>query len=117
MNIYDRAGWPLPEQNPLVQLLLRPGSWVSNKELAEALGLVNTTRSKSVTGHWPNVLEELGPSETRIAKGNGAPLGRQTQRFFSKKALILTALRARTVNARGFCDWLASRVAQEVDHG
>ena len=114
MNIYDRAGWPSPERNPLVQLLLRPEPWMSNGELATALGLVNTTRSKSVTGHWKSVTEELGKEETMFRVGDGVAASRQRVRCFSKKALVLTAMRARTINAAAFRDWLASRTAGEM---
>lgn len=111
MDIYDRSLWPKPESNPLVQLLQRDEPWIANGELAEALELVSTTRSKSVTGHWKNVVGELGEGETTFRQGDGIAASRQRVRCFSKKALILIAMRARTRNAAAFRDWLAGSVA------
>lgn len=111
MSVYDRSKWPLPEDNPLINLLRREADWIANGELAEALGIVNTTGSKSVTGHWKDVVAQLGEGETMFRQGDGVAASRQRVRCFSKKALILIAMRARTRNAAAFRDWIATVVA------
>ena len=97
--------------NPLISLMLDGRAWVPNGELASALGLVNTTRSKSVVGHWKSVIEDLG-EETRLGRPDesGWRRGRE-MRLFSKKAVALVAMRARTATADGFRQWAAELVS------
>jgi len=111
-DIFDRSKWPPAEENPLVRLFNSGDDWFSNKALAEALQLVNTTRSKSVVGHYKNLLEEIGPENTKLERPSfqGHDMGRE-MRLYSRKAFILIAMRSRTRNARAFCDWLAQRIA------
>jgi prophage antirepressor-like protein len=116
-DIYDRSKWPTPEANPLVQLLLRPGDWVTNNELATALELVNTTRSKSVVGHYRSLVDEIGPENTKLERGGKLVKHGHLVRYFTKKALVRIAMRSQTKNAEAFRDWVATRVAEEFAHG
>lgn len=115
-DIYDRAKWPPPEANPLVAMFQGGDDWIGNHELADALGLVNTTRgNKSVTGHYKDVLSYLGSDCSKLERQSfNGNRGTQERRFFSRKAVVLIAMRARTVNAAAFREWLATRVVEEV---
>lgn len=90
---------------------------MTNNELATALELVNTTRSKSVVGHYKNLLDEIGESETKLVVGDPLVAHKHKVRMYTKKALVRIAMRSRTINAEAFRDWLASRVAAEVTNG
>tara|TARA_Y100000588_G_scaffold236481_1_gene250105 strand:+ start:112 stop:471 length:360 start_codon:yes stop_codon:yes gene_type:complete len=111
-SIYDRTIWPAPEKNPLISMLRRGDEWYSNRELAEALELVNTTKSKSVVGHYKHLLEELGESETMLMVDEELTGNRHPARFYSRKALVRVAMRSRTVNAEAFRDWMASQISE-----
>lgn len=116
-DIYDRAKWPSPEVNPLVRMLLRGDEWYSNNEIATALELVNTTKSKSVVGHYRDLLGEIGPDDTKMVVDPAMVGSKHPVRVFSRKAMISICMRARTINARAFRDWLATKVAGEVGCG
>lgn len=111
-SIYDRSRWPTPASNPLIQLFERGDDWFSNSELLIALGY--STRKKSLIAQWPTLAEQLGDTETSVAERGLAtpnaarqPRGGGVERYFSRKALVLIAMRAQTINAASFCDWLA----------
>lgn len=116
MKTHDRAAWPAPADNPLVLLLQRPDEWISNTELAEALEFTPQSRSKAVVGHYKDLDEELGKGETMLQKRIDPKGQPRLVRLYSKKAMVLICMRARTRNAAAFRDWLAARiVAQGAD--
>ena len=115
MSIYDRDAWPDPSANPLITILEREGEWISNAELLVALGY--SSCKKSLIAQWPTLAEQLG-ADTIIAERGLAvpnaerqPRGGGRERYFSMKALVLIAMRAQTVNAVAFCDWIAAGAA------
>jgi len=121
MSIYDRARWPSPETNPLVQMLLRGDEWISQGELVAALGL---TPHRALLSQGTIFAEQIREDDaaivgrtflttgTDVSRGNGG-----AQRVFSLRALVLAAMRTNTINAAAFRDWLASRTAEGVTHG
>ena len=115
-DIYDRSRWPSPESNPLVILLQRGDEWYSNKEIVAALGLAPKRALISTTAD--KFSRELGPDDTALSgkwgiipsgKVNAANSG--SLRVFSRRALVLAAMRTNTVNAAAFRDWLATEAA------
>lgn len=112
MDIYDRAGWPPPEQNPILGLLRRPDEWFPNSEVVDAFKDPGMVRNQMPVGPTTEALEMLG-SETRLEQRGS----KTWRRYYTKKAIVLMAMRARTRNARAFRDWLAERMAGEADHG
>lgn len=119
-DIYDRALWPTPDENPLVQLFENSEDWVSNKELVAAFGLAERRAMMSnQTAFVQCLAHEDTAVWTRDSWRQGVGVSRSnggTERVYSKKALILAAMRVNTVNAAAFRDWLANRMV-EVCHG
>lgn len=120
MSAYDRSAWPDAERNPLVQLLRREDEWFSNAEILEALGYGGTKRS--LISQWPTLASQLGDDDTVVeSRGvmfvDNKPQGRTggLERKYSRKALVLIAMRAQTTNAAAFRDWVAARVADRED--
>jgi len=115
MSINDRASWPSPAQNPLIALLKGDDEWIDNQTLAIALDPSNLHRRRSLVRHWPDLDDVLGP-ETAMRQGDlMVPWkqrgGRGIRRVYSRKALVLIAMRAQTRNAAAFRDWLAGEIA------
>lgn len=121
MDIYDRAGWPPPEQNPLVQLLRSGEEWFSNEQVAVALGL---SAKRALVCNQTTLVRQLRDDDTAIesrswlipTKSISASHG-GTLRLLSRRGVILAGMRTNTVNAAAFRDWLADQVAGEVGHG
>ena len=119
-DIHDRANWPSPVSNPLIILFERDADWFSNTEIVAALGW-RKGRSRSIVGQWPTLLEQLDPNDTivtsrysSVSDGQKAPQAGGQERYFTKKALALIAMRAQTVNAAAWRDWLASDLELEA---
>jgi prophage antirepressor-like protein len=115
MSIYDRKAWPSPENNPLVIMLERGEEWFSNAEIVAALG---SPPGKSILAQWPTLAEQIGEDHTGIvARGFITPTTERRashggqERVFSKKALVIIAMRAQTANAAAFRDCVAERLA------
>lgn len=125
-DIYDRSKWPSPEANPLVQLLLRGDDWYTNREINAALKpsragkpngapMADLAQTMRIIGEGHTVLRT--PNGGVIAtKANAATHG-GTERLYSREALVMLAMRAKTINAAAFRAWLASRVAGEMANG
>lgn len=123
MDIYDRTGWPAPASNPLVIMLQRGDEWYSNEEIVAALGLSakrallseGTIFKKQIRDDDAAVVSRgwLVPGKS-VTRANGG-----TMRVFSRRALVLAAMRTETINAAAFRDWLASHAAGIADdvHG
>lgn len=118
MSIYDRAGWPPPEHNPLVMIVKRGEALVPQRELLFALGMSRTT---TLLAAWPTLAEQLGDGQTYIeSKHYLTPDTKRTgglERYYTQKAVIIAGMRAQTSNAAAFRDWLATRTAREMNHG
>lgn len=115
MSIYDRAAWPSPEANPLVILLQRGDDWYSNEEIVIALGL---SAKRALLCNQTVFGQSLAEDDTAIVGAGWLTPGKRVsashsgqQRVFSRKALVLAAMRTKTVNAAAFRDWLAARSA------
>ena len=120
MSVFDRTKWPPPEDNPIIQLLGSGRDWFSNTEIGTALGWINNTRaSKQVAGHWPDLDATLGADDVRMYRPPAEPGCHKPRevRQFSRKALVLIAMRARTANTAAFRDWLAERAAKDTRDG
>jgi prophage antirepressor-like protein len=123
-DIYDRSKWPPADQNPLVLLLERGDEWYTNRELVLALGLT-PNRAMISTGN-PTFIRALGEGDTAVVSRGGyvysdairaAHSGRGNNRLFSRRALVLAAMRTNTVNAAAFRDWLATSIAEDFGNG
>lgn len=123
-DIYDRATWPPPESNPLVLMLRREEEWYTSREVNVALQPGRVKPKGSPMASINQVLRIIGEDESIIS----SRLGQTTttgsvrsvgghERFFSRKAVVLIAMRASTSNAAAFRDWLATYVAGEVSNG
>lgn len=119
MSIYDRSKWPSHEANPLVLMLKRGDQWYSNTEILAGLGYGGANRS--LVSQWPTLLDQIGKTETTVEQlgwmspaPQAQPRGGGQERFYSRKALVIIAMRAQTVNAAAFRDWLAEE-ASTVD--
>lgn len=115
-DIYDRALWPSPESNPVIQLLTRDDDWFSNAELVEALGLAPRRALMSMGTIFSRQIDSLDSAivdrnyltpGVGVNRANGG-----TMRVFNRRALIIAAMRTETINAAAFRDWLASRAAE-----
>lgn len=93
---------------PLLDLLYGDQEWLINREVVEALGFVDRSGNHSLAGHWGNIDEILG-AETRMIEPGGRSKQGKLLRAYSKKAVVLLAMRSRTANAAAFRDWLADR--------
>lgn len=111
-DIYDRALWPSPEANPLVQLLLSGEQWFSNEQLTRALGLSPTRAMLSnQTGFARQIDRDDTAVESRdfltpgigVSRSNGG-----TMRLFNRRALVIAGMRTNTANAAAFRDWVAT---------
>lgn len=120
MDIYDRSNWPSPDVNPLVLLLRRPDEWFTNMEIQAALAPENADgpKTKSPMGQWPRLRELLREGDTMMASRHfmwKSPTPEKRtgglERLFSRRALVLIAFRAQTVNALAFRDWVADQIA------
>lgn len=126
-DIYDRSKWPSPEANPLVQLVMRGDEWYSNKEVNAAFDVGRQgSKAGSPMSNFKQVIRVIGPSATLLDSrsrglkrldGSAAQHG-GSARYYSRKALVLLAMRANTINAAAFRDWLAGGFADAiVEHG
>jgi len=115
-DIYDRSQWPTPASNPLVLLLQRGDEWYSNKEIVTALGL--SAKRALISSSADRFSREITSEDTLVSRRNvsiatsrvsSAHAG--STRMFSRRALVLAAMRTDTVNAAAFRDWLASEAA------
>jgi len=111
----NRSLWPLVHENPLIALLFGEDEWIDNQMIALALDPTTTAVRPSLLAYWPTLNAELG-AETAFRKegrilSDGHKGGRGIRRVYTKKALILIAMRARTHNADAFRDWLAGNAA------
>ena len=120
MNIHDRSNWPRPGSNPLVLMLQRGDDWYSNKEINVALD-GNRAPSRSPLASWPKLREMLEDGDTVLdgrffASFELAPRQNTggTARYFSRKAFVLICLRAQSVNAAAFRDWLSGQIAASI---
>lgn len=115
-DIYDRSSWPSPADNPLVQMLERDEAWYSNEEIVTALGL---TKGRALISNGTIFKRQLAQGDTAmVSRGWTIPTesinrshGGQ-RRVFSRRALVLAAMRTDTRNAAAFRDWIATRVAE-----
>lgn len=126
-DIYDRSEWPSPEANPLVQLVMRGDEWYSNKEINSALDVGREgSKAGAPMANLKQVIRVIGETETVIeSRSFGAIQSSRaafkdggTARYYSRKALVLLAMRANTINAAAFRDWLAGEFAAAIaQHG
>ena len=114
MKCMDRAAWPKPEDNPLINLLCGSSEWISNRELADALGLVNKKGNVSVSAHFPSLIDDLADDTRMLPTAVASWQTPREYRAFNKRALIMVAMRARTPSAAAFRDWMADRMAKEA---
>lgn len=119
MGIYDRSLWPNHDANPLVILLRRGDEWYSNEEIVAALGL---TEGRALMSNQTSFARSLIEGDSAlVGKGRLTPSLRisnahgGSQRVFNRRALILAAMRANTVNAAAFRDWAAGYVAAQFE--
>ncbi|WP_296717799.1 hypothetical protein [Erythrobacter sp.] len=115
-DIYDRSLWPTPESNPIVILLKRGDDWYSNKEIVAALGL--SPNRALLSNSAARFSREILPEDTAVAGRRGlvgtsriSAAHGGSERLFSRRGLVLAAMRTDTVNAAAFRDWLASEAA------
>jgi prophage antirepressor-like protein len=97
---------------PLKRLLLGSDRWIADRELAVALDPHLATKRKSLVVQFPRVVDLLGSEDLSFRKGGlESPAerhgGKGNCRLYSKKALVLLAMHARTPNAEAFRSWLA----------
>lgn len=116
MSIYDRSTWPDHTENPLILLFENNQEWYTNAEIMAALGY--TDQKRSLISQWPTLAEQIGEEHTgTISRGLMVPdadrqrRGGGTERYFTRKAFVLIAMRAQTVNAAAFCDYVAEDFA------
>lgn len=118
-DIYDRSQWPSPQSNPLVLLLQRGDELYSNQEIVSALGL--TPDRALLSSVAPTFKQALADGDTAVTiRGmlvptsglNRSHSGGGNKRMFSRRALVLAAMRTNTVNAAAFRDWIASEMAE-----
>lgn len=121
MSIYDRSRWPSPQSNPLVIMLLRGDAWYSNSEINAAISPGVKGLARCFLADWPTLADELGPDQSLIESRSFGKLTNERQgqvggveRFYSRKALIHIAMRARTPVAAAFRDWLAGQVSTVI---
>lgn len=113
MKHMNRALWPSPQENPIVALVLGDREWISNREVADAIGLGNAKGNVSVQAHFPGLIEDL-TGDTRLMPTPGEPWQKPRQfRAFNKRAIIHIAMRARTANSAAFRDWIAHRILED----
>lgn len=96
----------------LIALLRRPGQWSKNSEIIKAIGWHNNRGNKSVTGHWKDLDEWLGPEDTMLAPNDGST--GHLVRHYSKRAVVLIGMRASTANGKAFRRWVADRVVDSL---
>lgn len=120
MDIYDRTNWPSPDANPLVILLRRGDEWYSNVEVVAALGLSKgraLLSNQQALAFGKVIREDDSATVSRdfLTTGKDVQPSNQggTMRVFNRRALILAAMSARTVNAAAFRDWLADQVTED----
>lgn len=126
-DIYDRSKWPPPEANPVVQMVMRGDDWYSNKEVNAAFDVGRKgSKAGSPMSNLKQVIRVIGEAETVIeSRSFGAIQSSRaafkdggSARYYSRKALVLLAMRANTINAAAFRDWLAGGFADAiVEHG
>lgn len=115
-DIHDRSRWPEPQSNPILLLLLRGDEWYSNREVVAALGL---SPKRALLSHSAaRFSREITPEDTAVSGRLGviqtstiSPAHAGTQRLFSRRAIVLAAIRTDTANAAAFRDWLATQIA------
>lgn len=118
MDIYDRAAWPKPESNPLVQLLLSGDEWFTNEQIVTALGLSRNRALLSEGTIFKRQIDDgdagtvsrgwLTPGK-KVTRSNGG-----TMRVFNRRALVIAAMRTDTLHAAAFRDWMATKLAEEL---
>ncbi len=121
--LHERATYvmvdPPADQNPLVQMFVAAERWVADRDLALALHGKAGGQRKSLMVLYPAVADQLGPDDAAFQKGGlVSPVerhgGRGNSRVYSRKALVLFAMAARTGNARSFRRWLAGEAAYRL---
>lgn len=117
MDIYDRAGWPPPDENPILKLLQSGEDWIENVDVVVAIKGPDASPNQLPVGETVDAVGDLG-EETRLIERESVNGRRGLRiRVYSKKGLVLIAMRARTLNAAAFRDWLADRMVEEIGHG
>lgn len=94
---------------PILALLRGADDWLLNRDILPALGLTSKRGNHSITGHWRGNIDDIFGTETRMIEPVGYSKQGRLLRAYSKKALVIMALRARTPNAAAFKLWLADR--------
>jgi prophage antirepressor-like protein len=122
-DIYDKSKWPTAGGG-LRLMLLSDQEWFTNEELVTYLGLSTTRALISQSG--PTFRRSLADGDTAVmvrgqiiptSSVNPAHSGRGNVRLFSRRAVVLAAMRTNTVEAAAFRDWLATFVAKEMFNG
>lgn len=117
MSIYDRSQWPAPASNPLILMFERGDEWYSSSEINACIDPARADAKRSLISNWPTLRLQIGEEDT-VLRGrdwilkSAAPQGRTggLERYYSRKAVILIAMRAQSVNAAAFRDWLAEGI-------
>lgn len=112
MSIYDRSKWPPPEENPILVLLRRDQEWFENRDVVEAFKDEGQVTNQMPVGPTTLYLETLG-IETKVDMCGK----RVWRRWYTKKGIVLMAMRARTLKAQAFRDWMAAQIAGGLQHG
>jgi prophage antirepressor-like protein len=99
---------------PILALLRGKEEWLVNRDIVDALGFANTRGNHSLSGHWGDIESILG-AETKMIEPGGRSRQGKLLRAYSKKAVVLVTLRARTPNAAAFRLWLAERALQILE--
>lgn len=120
MSIYDRSNWPRHDSNPLILMFDRGDDWYSSTEINACIDPIRATAKRSLISNWPTLGEQIGDTETVLRSrdwltSSAQPQGRTggLERYYSRKAVLLIAMRAQSVNAAAFRDWLAEMVIMD----
>ena len=117
-DIYDRSLWPSPTDNAIIRLLERDDDWFTNQEVVVALGL--DEGRALLSNCLPTFARMLGEDDTAVtaygqtftsSRISPAHSGRGNVRLFSRRALVLAAMRTNTPTAAAYRDWLATQAA------
>jgi len=116
MSVYERANWPHPDNNPLVQLWLRGDDWYSSVEIEGAFAASGVAkRNASYLSLWP----DLAQSGTATVEGGllvASPVTRSGNRgrHYSRQSLFLIIIRSRCAASAAFQVWFYDFVMGEA---
>ena len=116
-NIHDRSRWPSADTNPSRVMLRRGEEWCPDRKLVAALGLAppRALIRKTATRFVKDIL----PGDTAISGKMGFVISKHvsvahggSERYFGRRAVVLAAMRTKSVNAAALPDWVATQMAE-----